>query len=93
MQYLWKVQCSLLSTVASYTFVYLQFIPGRLMLVQLSGHDSASLPEGFGASSNNNRLLRSVQSSAVEDEVTDSGSNDKQLTLVRSSMILLCSIM
>lgn len=63
------------------------------MLVQHGGHDSAFLPEGFGASSNNNRLLRSVQRSAVEDEVTDSGSNDKQLMLVRRAMILLCSIM
>lgn len=65
------------------------------MLMQLCGHDFAFLPEGFGASSNNNRLLRSVQSSAVEDEVTDSGSNDKQLMLVKvkSVMILLGSVM
>lgn len=47
MQPLYNVKWSFLSPVAFYTFVYLQFIAGGLMPVQLGGHDSAFLPEGL----------------------------------------------
>lgn len=43
-------------------------------------------------SNNNCCLLRFVRTSGVKDDVTNSGSNDKQLMFVRDIMLKLCSI-
>lgn len=72
---------------------YFEFIPGGLMPVQLGGHDSAFLPVGWAL-----RLIITISSAQcrallLEMKSLTSGSNDKQLMLVRSTMHLLCGIM